>query len=91
MNIELNTPRVEKDYWIDTKGRIIKYIGPLDDEIVSMHYEIAIQEFPGLEDNNRGQTDYLFDLGWIMIGRHHITILSFIKNLLKSRWICYSI
>ena len=60
--------RIEKQYWINTRGRIIKYKGDDAWDLPSLHYEIAIREFPKLEANNRGQTDYLLKLGWIMIG-----------------------
>lgn len=70
--------RVDNEYWIDAKGRVVKYKGPKpeiidegtpyafeDDQIVSLHYEIAKAEFPDLEYPD----DYVEKkLGWIKVG-----------------------
>ena len=64
-NIKYNTIKREEKYWIDRQGKLRKYQGDLSETIISMHYEIAVQEFPKIPNVN---TDHLFYLGWIMIG-----------------------
>jgi len=63
-NIKENSIRVEKQYYIDLKGRIHKYKGDLSEDIISIHLLIADNLFPDVIDPD----DYIMDLGWILIG-----------------------
>ena len=49
-NLEYNKPRVDKEYWIDTEGIIHKFKGDLEDEYVSIHYEIVYNLFPNINN-----------------------------------------
>lgn len=63
-NIKINKERKEKEYWIDTSGKIHKFKGDLTEEYPSLHSAIASQFYP---DSNK-PTDILMNLGWVMIG-----------------------
>ena len=60
----MNTERVDKQYYIDRKGNVVKYDGPLDEEIVSIHYMIAQSIYPDQRDPER----ILLRLGWVLVG-----------------------
>jgi len=62
--IEENTKRRENEFFIDRRGKIHRYKGELNEEILSMHTEIARGLLPG----NKRPQDVLMDLGWVMIG-----------------------
>lgn len=59
-----NLKRVEREFWIDTYGKIHRFKGDLDSEYVSFHYEIVEEIFP--EKSNPEK--HVEDLGWIKIG-----------------------
>jgi hypothetical protein len=61
---EINIPRINKEYYIDRYGKVIKYKGSLSEEIVSMHYRIAEQEFP----NTPNPGDFVRKIGHILVG-----------------------
>lgn len=63
---ELVKERIQKEYWINIDGKIIRYKGSLRnaDNYPSLHYEIAEQLYPNIEDPD----DYLYNLGWISMG-----------------------
>lgn len=64
-NFENNQERVEKEFYIDQFGKLRKFKGDLYEEYVSIHYEIAHQEFPKMQFPD----DYVKNvLNWIMIG-----------------------
>lgn len=57
--------RLETQYFICPKGRVVKYKGDLDVmDITSVHYEIAASIYP---DHLRPQ-DRLMREGWILVG-----------------------
>ena len=55
---------VDKQFWIDTYGKIYKYTGDLSVYIVSFHSEIANELFPDVPNPGR----YIEKLGWILVG-----------------------
>lgn len=59
----MDEDRINKQYFIDTDGKCYKYDGD-DEEIVSIHYEIAHRLFP----NAKSPDDVLMNLGWVMVG-----------------------
>jgi len=63
-NRALNPPRVEKEYWIDRRGRVLKYQGAIERTLISMHYEVAKEAFPELEYPK----DHVMKKGWVMVG-----------------------
>jgi hypothetical protein len=63
-NIKTNTERREIEFWIARDGKVHKYNGPLDEEIVSMHSEIANELFP----NHPRPKDMMMKTGWLMMG-----------------------
>jgi len=64
-NFENNQERVEKEFYIDQFGKIRKFKGDLYEEYVSIHYEIARQEFPKMKNPD----DYIKNhLNWVMVG-----------------------
>ena len=66
MIIERNKERVDKEFFIDRRGKIQKYTGPLDEyDIISMHYEIAHQHYPNVSQPKDLVTK---KLGWVIIG-----------------------
>jgi len=67
-NIEYNTKRIDKEYYIDRTGRERKYKGDLNEEIVSFHYEIASTVFPDVKFPNSPDDLVLKKLGWILVG-----------------------
>lgn len=69
-NIKHNKERIDQEYWIDRQGKIHKYTGDLNADIISMHSEIAHRFYP---ESNRPK-DILMNLGWVMIGSVVYTI-----------------
>ncbi len=63
-NIEQNTKRAKTQYFIDRRGKVHKYKGDMEREMVSVHYQIAHALYP---DSER-PVDILMNLGWIMVG-----------------------
>lgn len=64
MYLKINKHKRENEYFIDRYGKIHKYGGDLNNEIISFHYEIAHYLYPDI----KYPTDYLKKLGWIIIG-----------------------
>lgn len=65
--IARNLENIEKQFFIDRQGKIIKLDTTnfeIDDDYVSIHYEIANQVLPHAKDAKK----QLMDWGWIMIG-----------------------
>lgn len=69
-----NKERQERQYFIDREGNVHKYMGDLNDEIISMHSRIAQSFFQ--ESNN--PEEVLRKLGWILVGStvYHVPIIS---------------
>ncbi|MFA5366690.1 MAG: hypothetical protein WC333_02300 [Dehalococcoidia bacterium] len=63
-NIKINTERREKEFWIARDGKVHKYNGPLNEELVSIHSEIARELFP----NHLKPKDMMMKTGWLMVG-----------------------
>lgn len=62
---QFNKNRIDKQFFIDRDGVIRKYTGDLKDRIISMHYRIADDLFPGMDYPD----DYVCKkLGWILCG-----------------------
>lgn len=64
MNLEMNSERVDNEFWIDRSGKVHKYKGDLSETIISFHHEIAQVLFP----QSTRPTDALFNLGWCAVG-----------------------
>jgi len=63
--METEDERIDKQYYIDTYGKVVKIKNNQTDEIVSIHYAIAKENFPELEYPE----DFVMEkLGWIKIG-----------------------
>jgi hypothetical protein len=62
--LEYLRERIEKEYWIDCFGKIHKYEGELNENLFSLHNEIAEKFYPKSTD----PMDILLRLGWIRIG-----------------------
>jgi hypothetical protein len=57
--------RVDKQFFIDRDGIIRRYTGSLKDTVISMHYRIADDLFPGMDYPD----DYVCKkLGWVLCG-----------------------
>lgn len=68
INTKINTENKEKQYWIDIRGKVHKYQGKLNNSIISMHTEIAFEVIPKMFKEVSPTTDFLFNLGWVMVG-----------------------
>ena len=64
-NIEVNTERQERQFFINAVGDVIRFKGDLSEEYISLHYEIAHQEYPQLKYPEDFVTK---KLGWITVG-----------------------
>lgn len=53
----------ENEIWIDTYGKIYRWTGDKELEIISAHYEIAHELYPDAEHPQ----DVLMKLGWIKV------------------------
>lgn len=62
--INRNKIEVDKQFWVDTYGKIYKYTGDLSINIVSFHSEIANELFPNIPNPSR----YIENIGWILVG-----------------------
>lgn len=64
--IDLLKERRETEYWIDPRGKKVKWKGTLRelDNYASTHFLIALQYYP----DSKTPEDVLFELNWIMIG-----------------------
>jgi hypothetical protein len=60
--VDYNRERQKTEYLIDREGKIQKYKGKLNIEIISMHTEIECQFYP------EARHHVVDDLGWITIG-----------------------
>ncbi len=69
-NYEYNKERQENQYYIDREGNVHKYLGDLNEEIISIHYLIAKSFF----QESRDPEVVLRRLGWVLVGStvyHH--------------------
>lgn len=64
-NKDYNLKRIDKQYFIDRRGKVHKYKGNIEDEICSIHNRIADDLFPKVMGNAQ---DYIMQRGWILIG-----------------------
>ena len=62
--LAINLKEVDRQFWIDRKGKVYKYKGDLAEDIVSFHNEIAQQLYP----DEKYPGDILYDMGWIIAG-----------------------
>ena len=67
-NLNFNLERIDVQFYIDRAGRIQKYQGDMNAEVVSMHYEIAHTHFPDCKYPNSPDDLVLMKLGWILCG-----------------------
>jgi hypothetical protein len=64
MSYDYNKERIDNQYFIDLRGKVHKYKGDMCEEVCSMHYVIARDLYPKIDN----AVDYLIDLGWVLVG-----------------------
>ena len=63
-NLKRNEERVNKEYYIDNRGKVHKYNGDLNCEIISFHRLISKNLFPDIEHAD----DYVRKIGYVLVG-----------------------
>lgn len=82
INYKLNLERAEKQFIIDRKGKVIKFNGDLNSNIVSFHSEIAAQ----IIKNIQFPLDFLVQKGFIIVGSLFIKLPNTEKEITNLQY-----